>query len=109
MSDAIGIQIVLLWQRKFEEDQLSGRQPVELFEYKDFKEGLGFGFLGAMDIHFRFDDGHQARCKDLRGHLELLIYDVSNSSEVELVDHRTHLGAENALRFGFSEQRSELR
>src|ERR1035438_3857594 len=106
MSDAIGIQIVLLWQRKLEEDQLSGRQPVELFEYKDIKESLGFGFLGAIDIHFRFDDGHQARCKDLGRQLELLICDVSDSSEVQLVDHRTHLGAENALCFGFFEERS---
>ena len=83
MSDAIGIQIVLLRQRELEEDQLSGWQPVKLFEYKDFKEGLGSGFLGAINIHFRFDDGHEARCKDLRGHLELLIYDVSDPSEVE--------------------------
>src|SRR5208283_5209911 len=100
MSDAIVVQIVLLWQSEFEEYQLSGRQPVEFFEYKDFKEGLGFGFLGAMDIRFRFDDGHQARCKDLGRQFELLIYDVSDSSEVQLVDHRTHLGAENALCFG---------
>ena len=76
---------------------------------KIFKEGLGLGFLRAMDIHFRFDDGHQARCKDLGRHLELLIYDVPDPSEVDLVDDRTHLGAENALCFGFFEQRSELR
>jgi hypothetical protein len=61
-----------------------------------------------MDIHFWFDYGHKARCKYLRGHLELLVYDFFDPGWIGLVDDRAHLGAKNALRFGFVEQCGEL-
>ena len=69
MGDEISVTVVLLGQRKLEHDQLPSRQLIELSKNGGFEPLFGFGFRGAMNIHFRFDDGHEARRQDLRRRL----------------------------------------
>src|SRR5439155_8635762 len=100
MSYAIGVEMILLRQRKLEEDPLSVWQLVEPVEHGRFEQLLGLGFLGAMDFHFRFDDRHETRRQDLCRHFEMLVYDLFDPGWVGLVDDRAHLGPENALCLG---------
>ena len=74
MSDAISVKIILLRQRKLEENQLSDWQAMELLEQGCLEQLLGLGFLWAIDVHFRFDYRHEPRCKDSGSDFELLVY-----------------------------------
>src|SRR5882724_9668456 len=107
MTDALGVEVVFLRQGELEHDSLALRQSVELLEDGRLEELFGLGLFRAVDIHFRLDDGHEARGDDLPRGLELLGHDVRDARSVRLLDHRSHLGSEYPLRFGLVEQRSK--
>src|SRR5258705_9191362 len=106
MSDTISVEIFLFRQRNLEEDQLPDWQAIELLKYGCFEQRFGFSLLRAMNVHFRLDYRHEAGRHDLRSHFELLVYDLSDPGWVGLVDHRAHLGPENAPGPGLVKQRS---
>src|SRR6266536_420622 len=85
----------------------SRSQFVELVEDRHFEQLFGFVFFRAANIHFGLDDRHEAGRDDLLSCFELLVHDVLDAGCVGLLDDRAHLGSEDALRFGFVEQRSK--
>ena len=66
--DAIDIEIDLApGGGELEHDQRTCGQFVELVEDGRFEQFLGLGFFGAVNVHFRLDDRHQADGNDPLG------------------------------------------
>ena len=80
------------------------RQSVEPAEQRVAQEGFAAGLVGALDRNLRLDDGHQPVRRDLTGNLELLGDDRRDARLRCAVDHRAHLGAEDAKLDGALEQ-----
>src|SRR4030095_5528189 len=65
MSDAIGVEVVLLGQRKLEHHKLARWQLVELLENGRFEQLLCLGLFRAVNVNFRLDDRHETSGDDL--------------------------------------------
>ena len=96
MGDAVGVQVVLLGQGELEHDLLVLAQGVELLDQFGMEQGLGLGLVRAVDVDLGLDDGHEAGGDDLLADLELLRHVGGDAFRVGLLDHGTHLGAEDA-------------
>src|SRR5215472_4307377 len=107
MSDARGIEVVLLRQRELKHHQLLPGQGVEPREEGCFEHLFGLGLVRAVNVHFRLDDWYEASSADLLSYFELLAHNVLDAGGIGLLDDRAHLGTEDALRFGFVEQRRQ--
>ena len=70
---------------------------------------FGLRLVRAVDVNFRLDNRHQAGGDDLLADLELLVNDCLDALGIRLLDHRAHLGAENAVGLGFFQQLAEIR
>src|ERR1043166_2558388 len=91
MLDEFRVKVRLFWQRDLDHDQMTRRKFVNFFEQARFQQRFGFGFLRAMDIHFRLDNRHETRGKDLRSDLELLIDNGFDTGGIGLVVNGEHL------------------
>ena len=107
MPNARGVAVVVLRQRELEHDQLLPWQGVELLEEGRSEHLFGLGLVRAVNVHFRLDDRHEASGADLPSDIELLAHDGLDTGGIGVLDDRAHLGAEDALRFGFVEQRRQ--
>ena len=76
MTDALGVEIVLLRQGELEHDHLTRWQGVKLLEESRLQQRFGLGFFRAVNIHFRFDDRYEARGNNLLCRFELLAHNV---------------------------------
>src|SRR4030095_10294491 len=107
MLDARGVAVVVLRKRELEHDRLLNWQGVELLEEGPFERLFSLGLVRAVNVHFRLDDRHEASGADLRSDVELLAHNVLDAGGIGVLDDRAHLGAEDALRCGFGEQRRQ--
>ena len=58
MLHEIEIEIVFLGKSEFEHDWLIGWLRIEFFEKCRLQQHFGFSFARAINVDFRFDDGH---------------------------------------------------
>src|SRR5215510_10757577 len=86
MTDARGIEVVLLRERELEHDQLLTWQVIKLLEEGRFEHLFGLGLIRAVNINFRLDDRHEARGDDLPSDVELLAYNVLDASGIGVLD-----------------------
>ena len=56
--------------------------------------------VGAVDVNFRLDDGHEPAADHARRDVELLRHDSFDTDRVVLSNHAPRLGAENAVAGG---------
>ena len=109
MVDQRLVEVCLLRQRQLQHDLLVMAERVELFQDLGEQDVFGFGLVGDGDRHFRLDNRHQAVAQDLAADVELLGNDGRDAFRIRGMDHRAHLGAEDAFRNGMLEQHVEFR
>ena len=56
--------------------------------------------VGAVDVNFRLDDGHEPAADHARRDVELLRHDSFDTDRVVLSNHAPSLGAEDAVAGG---------
>src|SRR5260221_11989680 len=108
MLDTILVKVGLPRQRGLEEDQLARREFVEVIKNGRVKQCFCLGLFRAMNIDFRFDDGHESRPQNLRRYFELLADNRFDASGIGLLDEGALLGSKDALSIGLVEQGGQL-
>ena len=89
--------VALGGQGELQHDLLVCRDRLEALQ--DFRQHdlFGFGLVGDRNGDLGFDDRHEAMAQDLVADLELLGDIGGDAGRVCSVDHRPHLGAEDAF------------
>src|SRR5262249_54280944 len=100
MLDKTVVEVGLVWQRKLEHDLATNRQLIQPCQDRSFEKFFSPGFFRAANINFRLEDGHKTSGADLIRPFELLAHDTLDAGWIGLLDERTLLGTEDALRPG---------
>src|SRR5262245_63708825 len=96
MPDEIDVEVVLLWQRKLEHDELVRGQGVQLSQNRRLEQIFRPRLLRTVDVHLRLEDRHETGGHDWPGDAELLGDDLADAGGVGMLDEGAHFRSEDA-------------